>query len=224
MLTATTTSHAATAPAAPVAAPRLAVGRRCRPGLVALAVALVATGGLSAAYAISLVGSTNAYLAVNRHIEAGARVEASDLLTVRISLDPALRPIPAAQADEVVGRYAAVPLFPGGLLTRDLLSEVPLGGAGTYLVSIGLPRGRIPAQRIRPGAQVILVATPSEMDLRAAAASSEPPQTFEGVVADVSEPNQHGTVFVNVAVAQSDGAAVATLAAAERIVIVMAGG
>ncbi len=59
---------------APIPVPKTAAQRRWRPGLVALAVALVATGGLSATYAITLVGSTTSYLAVNKKISAGAQI------------------------------------------------------------------------------------------------------------------------------------------------------
>jgi flagella basal body P-ring formation protein FlgA len=192
--------------------------------LVALAVALVATGGLSAAYAVTLVGSTSSYLVVARHIDAGAKITDSDLSIARISSDPLLKPIPATRRANVVGKYAVVELFPGGLLGNDQVGDVPLGGSGTYLVSIGLSPSKVPAQRVKPGTNVVLVATPAQTFVQNQQPTTGPPQTFAGVVADVStNDNQNGFVYVNVAVAQADGATVATLAAAERLVIVLAG-
>jgi SAF domain len=223
-LTATTKTRMTSAPtAAPIPIPKLAPQRRWRPGLVALAVALVATGGLSAAYAITLVGSTDSYLAISRPVAAGTQITLADLATVRISSDPTLRPLSASRRGEVIGKYAAVRLFRGELLTQEQITDVPIGGSGTYLVSIGLSQSKVPAQRVQPGAKVVLVATPAatfSQDDKVTA----PPQTFNGIVSDVSTPSQNGTVYVNVAVAQTDGAQVATLAAADRIVIVLAGG
>jgi hypothetical protein len=221
-LTTTTNTRAVPIPtAAPIPVPRMAPQRRWRPGLVALAVALVATGGLSAAYAITLVGSTKAYLAVSHEVQAGNQIKAADLTVVRISTDPALHPIESSQSSSVIGKYAATRLFPGTLVTKEQLTDVQIGGPGSNLVSIGLPRNRVPAPRIKPGAKITLVATPEQLSQTK---QTGPPQTFSATVADISEVNQNGVIFVNVAVADTDSAAIATLAAQDRIAIVLAGG
>jgi SAF domain len=208
----------------PIPVPRSAPQRRWRPGLVALAVALVATGGLSAAYAITLVGSTASYLVVSRPVDAGAQITEADLAIARISTDPLLHPVAASRSGEVVGKYAAVQLFPGALLVQEQIADVPLGGSGTYLVSIGLSPSKVPAQRVKPGTKVVLVATPVETFVQNQQSTTGPPQTFLGTVADVTtSDNQNGLVYVNVAVSKADGPQVATLAAAERLVIVLAG-
>jgi hypothetical protein len=201
----------------------MAPQRRWRPGLVALAVALIATGGLSAAYAVTQVGSTNSYLAIAREVQAGAEIAAADLTVVRISADPALRPMAANRLSDVVGKYASVALFPGALLTEAQLTDVPLGGAGTYLVSIGLPQDRVPAQRIRPGVKVLLVATPDD-SFGSQTETEERTETFQATVVDIEPGTQPGRYYVNVSVADGDGPRIATLAAANRIVIVLAGG
>jgi hypothetical protein len=222
-VTTTINSPAAAVPTpAPLPVPRLAPQRRWRPGLVALAVALIATGGLTAAYAVTLIGGTHAYLAVAREIQAGSRISQDDLVVVRISGDPALRPLAADRMDDVVGKYAAVPLFPGELLTEQQLTDVPLGGAGTYLVSIGVPQDRVPAQRIRPGAKVLLVSTPS--DRFGSDEEAEETEIFQATVVDIVPGPQPGRYYVNVSVADGDGPRVATLAANNRIVILLAGG
>jgi len=193
--------------------------------LVALAVALIATGGLTAAYAVTLVGATNAYLAVARSVPAGSPIAAADLTVVQINADPALRPVPASRSADVIGKYAAVELYPGALLAEGQVADVPLGGAGTYLVSIGLTQDRIPAQRIRPGVTVLLVVTSPENRIGAAEEpGGQAPQTFPATVVDIADATQPGRYFVNVAVDEDDGPYVATLAAANRIVIVRAGG
>ncbi|MBX6749189.1 MAG: flagellar biosynthesis protein FlgA [Micromonosporaceae bacterium] len=222
-----TTTIGGPAPATPVSAPipvpRMAPQRRWRPGLVALAVALIATGGLTAAYAVTLVGGTHAYLAVGREVQAGTRITEDDLVVVRISADPGLRPLAADRVADVVGKYAAVPLFPGELLTERQLTDVPLGGAGTYLVSIAVPQDRVPAQRIRPGVKVLLVATPSD-SFGSSTEEDEETEIFQATVVDITPGTQPGRYYVNVSVADGDGARIATLAAANRIVIMLAGG
>jgi Flp pilus assembly protein CpaB len=191
--------------------------------LVALAVALIATGGLTAAYAVTLVGETHAYLAVAQEVQAGSRIARDDLVVVRISADPGLRPLAADRIDDVVGKYAAVPLFPGELLTEAQLTDVPLGGPGTYLVSIGVPQDRVPAQRIRPGVKVLLVATPPD-SFGSSAEEDEETEMFQATVVDIEPGTQPGRYYVNVSVADGDGPRIATLAAANRIVIMLAGG
>jgi hypothetical protein len=221
----TTTAAKRAAPAAPLQVPRLAPQRRRRGGLIALAVALVALGGLVAAWAITLVGSTHPYLAVVRQVQVGAVVAQADLTTVGISGDPALRPIPAAQLGSVVGKYAAVELVPGTLLTEAELSNVPLAGPGTNVVSIGLPQESVPQQLAKPGTKVALVATPDQSLLQQQPATSTgPPETINATIIDVRPGSKDGTVIVTVAVSPDDGPTVATLAAANRIAIVLTGG
>jgi flagella basal body P-ring formation protein FlgA len=53
---------------------------------------MVAVGGLSAAYAVTLVGSTQAYLAVARTVHVGAALTPADVSTVRITADPPCGP------------------------------------------------------------------------------------------------------------------------------------
>jgi hypothetical protein len=209
--------------AAPIPIPKLAPQRRWRPGLVALAVALVATGGLSAAYAITLVGSTNSYIAVYKEVQAGAKITDADVTSVRMSTDPGLRPIPYSRKADVVGKFAAVRLSTGTLLTEDQLTNVPIGGKETYLLSLGLSQNKVPAQRVRSGDRVVLIALPAQNFVQSNNTPTGPPQTFSATVADVSTPTQNGTVYVNVAVAQADGASIAILAAADRIYLALGG-
>lgn len=209
--------------AAPISIPKLAPQRRWRPGLVALAVALVATGGLSAAYAITLVGSTNAYISVRLEVQAGAKITEADVTQVRMSADPGLKPIPYSQRSDVIGKFAAVRLSAGTLLTKDQFTDVPIGGKETYLLSLGLSQSKVPALRVRSGDRVVLIALPAQNFVQGNNTQTGPPQTFSATVADVSKPTQNGTVYVNVAVAQADGASIAILAAADRIYLALGG-
>jgi hypothetical protein len=207
----------------PLAVPRRAVQRRTRPGLVGLAVALVAVGGLVAAYAVSAVGHTRLYLAVAHHVDVGAVIGNADLTTVRVSTDPGLRPIPAGDLTTVVGRYAAVELIPGTLLTNDEVTSTPVPGAGNSVVGLDLSKDRAPVGRIKPGSQITLVVTAPATLGQPDDTTSGPAQTFAGVVVDVADGAQQGGVHVNVTVAAGDAASVTALGAAGRLALYLGG-
>jgi len=228
-----TFSRPAAAPAtpAPMAVQRRAPLRRWRPGLVALAVALVAVGGLVAAYAVTLVGTSRAYLAVARDVSQGAVLSGADLTVVRISADPALHPIPATDVDRVVGRHAATPLKAHTLLSAGHLTDEAFPGPGRSLVGLSLSQERLPAGRVTPGAAVTLVATATATATATVAPTAGsagtptgPPPTFDAVVVDMRDGIRDGTFLVNVAVSTQDAAPVAALAAANQLVIVLGEG
>lgn len=216
-------SRAASPVAAPYAVPRVAPQRRWRPALVWLAVALVAAGGLIAAAVLRKVGTTAEYLAVSSTVEVGSTIERSDLSTVRITVDPALKPIRASAADEVIGKFAAVALVPGTLLTRAQLTDTAVPGQGEQLVGLSLPQERLPAERIKPGARVLLIVTADGGpvgDQQATAA----PLSIKATAVDVRAGAKEGTTLLNVAVADRDGPLIASRAAAGRIVVALTSG
>jgi hypothetical protein len=203
---------------APVAPPRVVRQRRVRPGLLGLAVLLIALGGLGAAFAVTSVRSTGSYLAVARPVDVGAQLTADDLVTVRISGGRELRPVPASRLREVVKLRAAVRLTPGTLLTRGQLTEAPLLGPGQQQLALGLKPARVPARTLHPGDKVLLVSTP---DRQAGGSSASGGGTrFEGTVIDSATP-EHEDVVVYLALAVRDVPAVVALAADDRIALVL---
>ncbi|RKF24661.1 flagellar biosynthesis protein FlgA [Micromonospora globbae] len=209
--------------AAPYAVPRVAPQRRWRPALVWLAVALIAAGGLIAAGVLRKVGTTAEYLAVATRVEVGSTIGRSDLRTVRITVDPALKPVPSSSADAVIGKFAAVALVPGTLLTQAQLTDTAVPGPGRQLVGISLPQERMPAERIKPGAEVLLVVTTDDGPV----ANQQPtaaPISIKATVIDVRDGVKEGTTLLNVAVVERDGPLVAARAAAGRIVVALTSG
>ncbi|WP_051723798.1 SAF domain-containing protein [Micromonospora chokoriensis] len=210
--------------AAPYAVPRVAPQRRWRPALVWLAVALVAAGGLIAAAVLRKVGTTAEYLAVSSTVEVGSTIDRSDLSTVRITVDPALKPIRAGAADEVIGKFAAVGLVPGTLLTRAQLTETAVPGQGEQLVGLSLPQERMPAERVKPGARVLLVVTTDDGPVSNQQQTTAAPISIEATVVDVRAGVKEGTTLLNVAVPDRDGPLIASRAAAGRIVVALTTG
>lgn len=217
------TSKQPAAVAAPYAIPRVAPQRRWRPALVWLAIALIAAGGLIAARVLSTVGSTAEYLAVSRRVDVGATLQAADLTTVRITVDPALKPIKAADVSKAVGKFAAVGLTPGTLLTEGQLTDQAVPGPGKQLVGISLSEERVPSERIVPGDTVLLIITADDAvaitPQQQQQGNGAAPQTIKATVVDVRAGVKEGSTLLNVAVPDRDGPLVAARSAAGRIVV-----
>ncbi|MGW1056589.1 SAF domain-containing protein [Micromonospora rubida] len=203
---------------APIAPPKVLRQRRVRPGLLGLAVLLIALGGLGAAFAVTSVRATGSYLAVARPVEVGRTLSADDLVTVQVAGGQGLRPVPAGQLNEVVGKRAAVALAPGTLLTPAQLTDDPLLGPGQQQISLDLAPGQVPAKRLHPGDRVLLVSTPN----RNANGQSAGSTRFEATVIDTATPSS-SSVVVYVALTARDVPAIVALAAQDRIAVVLTG-
>jgi hypothetical protein len=212
--TATRNAHPVDAPVEP---PRVVRQRRTRPGLLGLAVLLIALGGLGAAFAVTSVKATGSYLAVARPVAVGAALTADDLTAVQVAGGQGLAPVPASARNQVVGLRAATALTPGTLLTMAQLTDKPLLGPGQQQVALGLEQSRVPAKRLNPGDKVLLVGTPERDDDRPAAVTR-----YDATVIDSAAPDKGSTV-IYLAVDARDAAAVVLLAAAERIAVVLTG-
>ncbi|MFF3867150.1 SAF domain-containing protein [Micromonospora sp. NPDC001898] len=203
---------------APIAPPKVLRQRRVRPGLLGLAVLLIALGGLGAAFAVTSVRATGSYLAVARPVEVGRTLSADDLVTVQVAGGQGLRPVPAGRLNEVVGKRAAVALAPGTLLTPAQLTDDPLLGPGQQQISLDLSPGQVPAKRLHPGDRVLLVSTPN----RNADGQSAGSTRFEATVIDTATPSS-SSVVVYVALTARDVPAIVALAAQDRIAVVLTG-
>lgn len=163
----TTTSNAATS-FAPVqsmgtsGSPSLRVlpNRGGRRPLTAVAsVALVAT--CSALFALLYVHSSHliSVIAVTRQVTQGEIIEESDLREVDIGLSPGVSVVPLSDANQVIGRAAAVTLLPGTLVApADLLGSPDLA-SGQSVVGVDLKPGMLPASGVVPGERVLVVLT-----------------------------------------------------------------
>lgn len=202
---------------APVAPPRVVRQRRIRPGLLGLAVLLIALGGLGSAFAVTSVRSTGSYLAVARPVDVGDQLTTDDLVTVRVSGGRELRPVPASRLKEVLRLRAAVRLAPGTLLTPNQLTDAPLLGPDQQQIALSLDRGRVPARELHPGDKLLLVSTP---DRSAGGTTANGGTRFPAVVID-SVDQDNNDVVVYLALAVRDVPAVVALGAADRVALVL---
>ncbi|MET7667387.1 SAF domain-containing protein [Micromonospora luteifusca] len=202
---------------APVNPPKVVRQRRVRPGLLGLAVLLIALGGLGAAFAVTSVRATGSYLAVSRQVEVGREISAADLITVQVAGGQGLRPVPASRLDEVVGKRAAVALVPGTLLTLGQITDNPLLGPGQQQIALGLKTAQVPARQLHPGDKVLLVSTPDRSTTAAVDAAGT---RFAATVIDMVSPANDDKVLY-LALPARDVPAVVALAAQGRIAVVL---
>ena len=91
--------------------------RRRRPGMIALAVALVGAGILASAALYQREDHQVPVLLVTADVPAGAVITAADVGTASVAAGPGVTVIPASQLRRVIGLTAATSLRPGSLLT-----------------------------------------------------------------------------------------------------------
>jgi hypothetical protein len=209
---------------APATATLARLPRRRRWGLFALGVVLVALCAVIAYLLVVTAGITRPYLAVAHDVPYGTTISAGDLTVVNVNPAAGLSPIPAGDRDQVVGKHAAADLFAGTLLTRAQLTDRAIPAPGEQLVGVELKPGQLPARALRAGDAVILVVVPPSglagvPDTQSGGTSR--PSTISATVAGTAPPQTNGNVRVDVAVSQSDGPTVASMAAAGRLVIVL---
>ena len=185
--------------------------------MLAAGIALVALGGLGAAYLAQVVGQTVAVVAVARDVPAGEVIERADLAIANVSVDPALRPVAAGDLSTLVGQRAAVALPAGSLLTSAAVTDQVVPPSGRSLVGVALTAGQLPAEPLRSGDEVRIVETPVNQ--------GEPPgttpATIAGVVVSVSPPDETGLTVVDVMVPSGQAADLAARVATGRVGLVL---
>jgi SAF domain len=130
-----------------------------RPALAAASLALVV---VSIAVFVSIYSSASRQIEVLqlvRPVAEGQPLVLADLGQASITSNGALPTIPAAQAGEVTGKVAAVPLASGSLLVASELTSVRPLAPGDAVVGIALKDGQIPADGLQPGDVVMVVQT-----------------------------------------------------------------
>lgn len=224
--TMTNRRNGATAPALPRLDPPGATRRRPLRAVVLVMVAALCAGGF--AVLLTNAGDRQAVLAMAKTVPPGRAIEAGDLTVVEVSVDKALRPLPAARRAQVVGRAATSTLVAGTLLTNEQLGPRPGPAPGESVVGIRLKGTRVPPASMGPGdrVQVVQTASPNEAEVPVDQAG----QLLLGVVltegrvlAVERTRESSDTVELSVAVDATLAPAVAGAAAADRVTVVLIG-
>lgn len=216
MTTSTTPPPAATATPAPAAAPAPPRLRR-RPAVLGLGVALVAAGGLTAAWLVSTSSTTTPVVVAAAPVLRGQVLTADQLTTAEVSgLAPASL-TPAADLNSLVGQTVVVDVPVGAPVPTSAVTTDPIPTAGQAVVGILLPAGQAPTVDLLPGARVRIVATPR--------AQEDVPATIgtgtAAVLVSTSVDEVSGNTVANVAVPAPQAASLAALAATGRAAMVL---
>lgn len=195
--------------------------RRRRPGMIALAAALVGVGILGSAELYHRADHQVPVLLVTAQVSAGAVITANDLGTTTVAAGPGVQDIPARQLSQVIGLVAATGLQKGTLLASSELTTRLAPSPGEDLVPVALKPSALPASGLAPGDQVLAVATPATGGSGSGAAAvltSPVPAVVEAVT---TAADQNGNDVVDLLVAASLGPAVAQQAATGQIALVV---
>jgi len=190
---------------------------RRRPALVVVAVAAICLGALLAAWAWTSTTNTQEVLVARSTIERGAVIEAGDLARVRISADPALKPVAASRFDEVVGQRAAYDVAAGAMLTPDSITTTVVPSSGDSVVGVALTPAQAPGLDLVTGDRVRVIVTPAQGDDLPAG----PPTFSEATVAGVHASEETGQTIVDLLVPHSDAAVLAARAATGNVSLVL---
>ncbi|MFE4395850.1 MULTISPECIES: SAF domain-containing protein [Streptomycetaceae] len=186
--------------------------RRRRPAVLAMAVALIAAGGLGGAVLYNSTGQRVAVLALARDVPWGQVITEDDLVVARIAGDPALHPLAAQDRTKAVGMRAATDLKRGAMLTGADLAQGLSVQPGQIVVGVSAKRSQLPASRLQPGVQLVVVFIPDN-----GRADSLP-----ATVITVGRVDTDGSQVIDVAVGTADGPRLAQWVASGRIQVLLA--
>jgi hypothetical protein len=194
--------------------------RKRRPGMIALAAALIGAGILASAALYNREDHQVPVLMVTAAVPVGSVITSADVGTTAVAAGPGLQTIPARQMSQVVGLVAATSLRPGTLLAPSELTSKLAPGAGQDLVPVAVKPSGLPASGLVPGDQVLVVATPAGSSGSGAAPVLTSP--VAAVVEAVNTvPDQDGYDVVDLLVTSSNGPPVAEQAATGQVAIII---
>jgi hypothetical protein len=190
---------------------------RRRPALIAAAIGAVCIGALLAGWAWTATTNTQEVLVARHSIERGAVIAADNLARVRLSADPALKPVSASQLEEVVGQRAAMDIAEGGMLTPDSFTSEVVPGEGQSVVGVALTPAQAPGLALQYGDRVRVVVTPAQGEELPAGT----PLTNDATVVGVHISEETGQTVVDLLVPKADAAVLATRIATGNIALVL---
>jgi len=200
-------------PAATPSAPRLP-GRR-NPKWIALGVVALCLGGLLSYVIYARLANETAVVTVAQTVYRGEVIDAADLTTITLQGNTITQAVPAADLDTMIGKRAAVDLVAGSVLVATAVTDESIPASGRAVVGLKLSAGRTPTSLLIPSAAVRLVALPAPNgsdDLTG--------DTFTARIVDQANGPDGTSILVNVEVAADQAAAIAQLAAQDRIALV----
>ena len=186
-----------------------------RPSAVVLALVLVCLGGLTGLWLWTSSSAATEVVAVRSPVERGQLIVPEDLTTVRVTLDPALRTVPASVLESLVGKRAVTDLAAGTLVAPEQVSDAVVPGAGLAVVAVPIAPGLIPSEPLKAGDTVRLVQAPAQ-----GVQVSGAPTEITATVLNVTPGDTH--TVVDVIVADNRAGELAARAAGGDVALVLA--
>lgn len=197
--------------------------RRRRPGMIALAVALVGVGILASAAVYAATSQRVPVVVVTANVPAGSVITSGAVGTASVAVGSGVQVIPASQMSQVVGQIAGTTLHPGMLLAASELTTLRAPAQGEVLVPLPIKPSILPASGIGTGDHVVIEATPGAQGSPGSGTSTP---ALAAPVAGVIEavnlvPDADGYDVIDVLVAQTSGDAVAAQASTGQIALII---
>jgi SAF domain len=203
----------------PVALARLP--RQRRPGMIALAVAMIGAGVVASTAVYSATNHQVPVVVVQANVPAGAVIRASDLGTAGVAASPGVQFIPASQLGQVVGHVAGTALHPGMLLTAAELTTARPPAYGQVLVPLPVRPSALPASGLQPGDRVLVVATPGDQGQPGSTSAPALSSPVAGVVEAVAAAGIDGFGVVDILVATRTGPGLAAQASTGQFALIV---
>jgi hypothetical protein len=176
---------------------------------------MVVVGSLVSVGIYTQVGHTQEVITVVNPVARGEIIDRTNLMVVRIGVDPLLKPIPGSRINDITGMYAATDLVPGSLLVSGSVGERPRPAHGEAAVGVALRDGEYPDHELAVGDHVLLVAMADRFD------SPENPTSYPGVIASLSTGQGGSLMNLTVIVSAHDAPTLASWSAHNRIALVL---
>lgn len=189
-------------------------GRR-RPWLMALGFLLASVGALTVVWLVGAAGQRVEILVVRQDLAPGQQLADGDLGIARVSVDPGVAVVPAADRAQVIGLFAATELRPGMLLAPAMVRSERGPNPGQSLVPVAVASERMPAGGLRAGDRILVV------DAGDAASAEAPSRTYPATVERVGATDVNGVTVVDVVTTIGDAPRVAVASANGRVALVL---
>lgn len=191
------------------------------PMKIAVSLLAIVLAALGAAWLATTYRDTTDVVSVRQDVSRGAVIERDDLQTASITLDPALRTVPKADLESLVGKRAVSDLSAGTIVAPSQVASDVFPPKNASVVGLYLSNAQMPTTTLRPSSVVRIVATPKVGDEAPAAGTT--PVSYSASVIAVKQQSDGSHAIVDVLVPKDQAAAIATLQATQRIALVLDG-
>lgn len=186
-----------------------------------IAAVLIVLGIVVGYILITNASNATAVWVAKTPIVRGHTIVQDDLTTMNITAGQDSKAIPQSKVDQIIGKIATTDLPAGSLVTPSSISDRLGVPSGKALVGLTLGPGKVPAQTLHAGDNVVLVPVPAQgaapVDVTAA-------QTIPAVVSQIRPVPNTNDVVVDVYVSNQVAPTVASKGAAGGLSLYLAPG